>query len=110
MNNPREKEEAYMRKISIVCCALLALFMLAIMGCGGDDDDDDAEDVNPPTVKEVIIAGDTTAATNGPIIIVLSEDIDPASVQGSVTLSPVATAIEPGPACSISSLLSACIR
>jgi hypothetical protein len=78
-----------MKKISIICYALLASFMLVIAGCG--EEEEAVGDTTPPTVKEVIVAGDTSAvATNGPIMIVLSEAVDPASVHGALTFTPQA--------------------
>ncbi len=80
-----------MRKVSIFCCAFLTLFVFIIIGCGEEAEEAEVGDISPPTVEEVIVAGDASAAaTNGPIIIVLSEDIDPASVHSSVTLTPQA--------------------
>lgn len=78
-----------MRDISIFLCALLVSLILTIIGCGGDDDDDEVMDTKPPEVKEVIVAGDmSSVATNGPIMVVLSEDVDPASVHGCLALTP----------------------
>jgi hypothetical protein len=80
-----------MRKISIFCGAFLGLFVFIIIGCGEDAEEAEVGDIMPPTVKDVIVAGDTSAAaTNGPIIIVFNEAIDPASIQSSVILTPQA--------------------
>ena len=83
---------ATIKGIAIICCALLVSFMLTIVGCGGDDDDDDdsaSVDAIAPTVEEVIVAGDlSAAATNGIIIIVFSEAVEPSSVQAAVAFTP----------------------
>lgn len=78
------------KEIAIICCALLVSFMLTIVGCGGDDDDDSARvDVDPPTVEQVLVAGDlSAAATNGIIIIVFSEAVEPSSVQAAIAFTP----------------------
>lgn len=77
--------------IAIICYALLISFMLAITGCGGGDDDDDSARVDAiaPTVEQVLVAGDlSAAATNGIIIIVFSEDVEPSSVQAAIAFTP----------------------
>lgn len=80
-----------MGKVSIFCCAFLALVVFIIIGCGEDTEEAEVGDITPPTMKDVIVAGDSSAAaTNGPIMVVFSEAIDPASIQSSITLAPQA--------------------
>jgi hypothetical protein len=82
-------EGVCMKKNAIICCALLASLILTISGCGEGDEEAAVGDTTPPTVKGVVVAGDTSAAaTNGPIMIVFSEAVDPASVQAAVTFTP----------------------
>lgn len=79
-----------MKKISMIFCALLASFMLVTAGCG-EDEEEEAEvgDTWPPKVEHVIVAGDTSAAaTNGPVMVVFSEAVDPASAQTALTFTP----------------------
>ncbi len=76
--------------IAIICCALLVLLVLAIVGCGGGNDDDDSANVDAiaPTVEQVLVAGDlSAAATNGIIIIVFSEAVEPSSVQAAIAFT-----------------------
>ena len=78
--------------IAIICCALLISFMLTIIGCGGDggnDDDSASVDAIAPTVEQVLVAGDlSAAATNGIIIVVFSEAVEPFSVQAAIAFTP----------------------
>ena len=80
-----------MKGTVIICCALLTAFMLIIAGCGGDDGDEKKMDVKPPEVTDVIAAGGTSAAaTNGQIMLVFNETVDPASVQAALLFTPQA--------------------
>jgi len=77
-----------MKKNSIICYTLLVSLML-IMGCGEDEEDAANLDIQPPTVKELIVAGGTSAAaTNGSIVVVFSEAVEPASVHAAMAFTP----------------------
>jgi hypothetical protein len=77
-----------MKKSSIVYFMLLTSFLFTVLGCG-EDGEDDVGDAAPPTVTDLIVAGETSAAaTNGPIILVFSEAIDPASIHTAITCTP----------------------
>ena len=77
-----------MRRTAMIWCALLAVSILIVSGCGEDAEEVEM-DTTPPTVEDVIAAGGiSAAATNGPILVVFGEAVDPATVQTAVTLNP----------------------
>ena len=76
-------------KITSVIFYTLLISLIFIIGCGGDEEDIADLDTSPPEVRDVIVAGSTSAAaTNGPIVVVFSEAVEPASVQAAITLTP----------------------